>query len=105
MKPFKRLGLRAQLLALLRESYPGHLEQARAGLAGSDARAVERAAHALKGSVGNFGALEACDLAEELETLGREHNLAGAARIFPNLEAAVRRLDQALEAVLQEAED
>jgi signal transduction histidine kinase/DNA-binding response OmpR family regulator len=96
--------LLAQLLELFRESYPNHLEQARAGVAHHDARAIERGAHALKGSVGNFGAIEACALAEALEALGRTGSLAGAEGLLDALAAAIQRLDQALAGALREGE-
>ncbi|MBA3357715.1 MAG: Hpt domain-containing protein [Pyrinomonadaceae bacterium] len=36
------------------------------------------ARHTLKGSIANFGAAPACDLAYELELMSREGNLAGS---------------------------
>ena len=41
-----------------------------------DGQALERAAHKLKGSVGNFGAHEAFDGALRLEAMGREADFA-----------------------------
>ncbi|GAG74717.1 unnamed protein product [marine sediment metagenome] len=44
----------------------------------NDASTLQRAAHSLKGSVGNFGAPEVWQAAEELELLAERNDLAGA---------------------------
>ena len=43
-----------------------------------DAAALEHSAHALKGSVGVFGARAAAEVSQKLELMGRNHDLANA---------------------------
>ncbi|MEO8200097.1 MAG: response regulator [Gemmatimonadota bacterium] len=52
------------------------------GLARNDGAEVVRTAHSLKGSVGNFGADTAMELAGKIEVLGRENQVAQAGKIF-----------------------
>lgn len=68
----------------------GHAVQAR------DARALERTAHTLKGSVGNFGADAAFHAAFQLEKMGRSGNLTGVDEAYQALEAEMERLRPAL---------
>ena len=53
---------------------------------------VELNAHGLKGAVANFSAAPATNCARELEMLGRNRNLEGAAEKFGVLEAEIKRL-------------
>lgn len=68
----------------------GHAVEAR------DARALERAAHTLKGSVGNFGADAAFQAAFQLEKMGRSGNLTGVDEAYHALETEMERLRPAL---------
>jgi two-component system, sensor histidine kinase and response regulator len=52
-----------ELVGLFLEDSPPLLNDLRAGVAGHDAAMVERAAHTLKGSVGNFAAKRLAELA------------------------------------------
>ncbi len=61
-----------------------------------DAGAVEKAAHALKGSVSNFVAKEAFEAAQQLEQVGRAGELDRAGETLTRLEEAIRRLGSAL---------
>ncbi|HQZ69049.1 MAG TPA: Hpt domain-containing protein, partial [Planctomycetaceae bacterium] len=64
-----------------------------------DAAIVHRVAHTLKGGVSTFGPSRARDLAEALEIMGREQNLAGGEEVLAELEHAISELRPALEAV------
>ncbi len=68
----------------------GHAVEAR------DARALERAAHTLKGSVGNFGADATFQAALQLEKMGRSGNLTGVDEAYHALETEMNRLRPAL---------
>jgi HPt (histidine-containing phosphotransfer) domain-containing protein len=61
-----------------------------------DAAKLERAAHTLKGSVGNFAAHEAFEAARRLEQDGRRQDWDQAADDGAALEAALVRLQPAL---------
>lgn len=89
----ERLGgdeeLLQELAGLFLGEYPAVLENIRKAIDAQDAPGVERAAHALKGSVGNFGAEQAHRAALELEMSGRSGDLVKAQRLFGVLRAAM----------------
>ena len=74
----------------------------RDGIALNDDNAVERAAHSLKGSVGNFGARRAYDIAYRLEVLGRDGKLAESEDAVPELQREFRDLETAMKDALLE---
>jgi two-component system sensor histidine kinase/response regulator len=67
-----------------------------AAVAGRDSEALERAAHALRSAIGNFGAQAAFEAALKLETMGREGHVAEAEEAYAALERQVERLKPAL---------
>ena len=71
----------------------GDLQRA---LAEGDADAFRRAAHSIKSSSANFGAVPFSALARELEILGREHNLAQVGDKVARLVADYGQLERAL---------
>jgi len=58
------------------ENLPDSIARIREAIADSDASALDKAAHSLKGSVGNFGARRAFEAAYRLELMGKEGKLA-----------------------------
>ncbi len=88
--------LLAELAGLFLGQCPLWMAEIRAALTGGDARALQRAAHSLRGSVGNFGAAAAVEAAGRLETMGQRGDLAGAEEAWAALEEAVARLRPAL---------
>ena len=81
-----------EMAQLFLEEYPRVLSEVRSAVGSGNAKAVERGAHNLKGSVGNFGADSAFQAALELEMAGRRGNLADIKGQFARLEAALRDL-------------
>jgi HPt (histidine-containing phosphotransfer) domain-containing protein len=69
----------------------------RGGLSARDPRALAEAAHALKGSVGNFGPSSAFETARDIEKTGREGKLDGTWELYATLEDDLARLLPALE--------
>jgi HPt (histidine-containing phosphotransfer) domain-containing protein len=67
-----------------------------AAVACRDGQALERAAHALRSAIGNFGAQAAFEAALKLETMGREGHVAEAEEAYAALERQVERLKPAL---------
>jgi len=61
-----------------------------------DTKALARAAHALKGSVGNFAAKGAFDAALKLEMMGRNGDLSQSEQSYADLEEQVEPLKSAL---------
>ena len=83
--------LREVVEVFLEEDYPRELAALKEGLAAADARKVGDAAHGIKGALASFGGRAGCELALELETMGRLQSLNGAEEIAQRLEAEVRR--------------
>lgn len=81
-----------ELVDLFRDDSARLLRELHAALDQGDARALERSAHALKGSVGNFCASSAWEAALNLETLARSGVIVGA-------EEALHALDREVEAL------
>ncbi len=88
-----------ELVALFRQDCPKLFDEIRDAVRRGNAADLRRAAHTLKGSVSNFCAAEATGAARDLETMGREENLAGAAAALRELEQALDRLWPALDSV------
>jgi len=87
---------------LFYEDAPRLLIEVRNAIQRGDGHALERSAHTLKGSVGNFGARTASEAAFTLEQMGRNGDFARATEVFAQLERQVTLLVPALEAVLKE---
>ena len=75
---------------------PEMLAEIQRAIAAGDARTLQRAAHTLKGSADHFAARRVVQSAWQLELMGREGNLAGAAAAWTNLEREVELLKSAL---------
>jgi HPt (histidine-containing phosphotransfer) domain-containing protein len=98
-----RVGGDAELLKeiahLFIGEYPQVLAQLQDAIARGDAKAVERTAHGLKGSVANFGAPAAVEAARTIESLGRAQQLADVPSVFRTLELALAALRPELESL------
>ena len=100
-------GDRKLLLTLVnafRGDCPSMMERIRSAVRARDAAALADAAHALKGSVGNFGASEAFETAREVEKLAREGKLDGARELGATLERQIAAFLPALRAIAQRNE-
>jgi PAS domain S-box-containing protein len=91
-----------EIAGLFFEDTPRLLTEVRNAIQRGDGRALERSAHALKGSVSNFGARTASDAAYSLEQMGRKGDFAKAPETFARLERQVDLLLPALEALFNE---
>ncbi|WP_415854446.1 response regulator [Sinomonas sp. G460-2] len=89
--------LAATVEAFQREADAGLERLRRASATGSDD--LHKAAHKLKGSVGNIGAVRAAELCEELEELGRQGS-APAPDQLAELEAELERVNESLRQAL-----
>jgi HPt (histidine-containing phosphotransfer) domain-containing protein len=93
------------VLRLVAEVFPeecerqmGMIRQARAE---GNPEGVERAAHALKGSISVFAAEGAYEAAQRLEAMGREGDLAAFDETWHALQAEVEKLKATLDALLR----
>jgi len=91
-----------EIAGLFQEDCPKLLSQIRSAVRTTNAPALERAAHTLKGCVANFGARAAYRAALDLEKMGRERQLDRASSACETLEAEITRFQQALEALARE---
>jgi two-component system, sensor histidine kinase and response regulator len=85
-----------EIVQLFLEDSPRLIAAMRDSLANADAAGLRMAAHAMKGSLSNFGSLPAGMLASELETMGRDENLDNAAAVLDSFVASFESLQPAL---------
>lgn len=85
-----------ELIDLYLDDAPKQIAGVEVALEGSDIEGVERAAHTLKSSSANLGALGLSELCYDLERLGREGTLEGAHDIFIRLRKAFADVEAAL---------
>ncbi|MEM7350270.1 MAG: Hpt domain-containing protein [Acidobacteriota bacterium] len=81
---------------------PQRLAALRQSLTAGDAAAVEQAAHALKGSSANLGAVTLADLCHEIERQSRDSPTAGTVEQLSAVEAEYARVEQAMRQLLTE---
>jgi two-component system, sensor histidine kinase and response regulator len=82
------------------ENTPQYLNKIRDAIAEKDAFKLERAAHALKGTVANFGARRSFDAAFRLEKMGRGKEIGEAEEALNQLEKELGLLKIALNRVI-----
>jgi two-component system sensor histidine kinase/response regulator len=96
----ERLGgdeeLLRELCQIFLQESPKLLVRLRRAIVETDAQAVMRAAHSLKGELGYLGAVRASHAAQELEDMGQKNNLFRAAEILVVLEREMASLHLAL---------
>jgi two-component system, sensor histidine kinase and response regulator len=96
----ERLGgdedLLREVCRIFLDESPNLLRKLQEAIADTDAEAVMRAAHTLKGELGYLGAPEAAQAARELEDMGHEKNLSRAPELFTVLERELAGLHLAL---------
>jgi HPt (histidine-containing phosphotransfer) domain-containing protein len=103
-----RIGGDGEVLKTLVDAFlevtPETLKKIREAVAGRDAKAVERAAQHLKGSLGTLSASNALRIAEDLEQVARSGNLAPAPDLAQTLEQDVALVREALQEMVLETE-
>ena len=88
-----------ELARIFLEDYPTRLSAIQAGVDRRDAPALLDAAHALRGSVANFGATRAVKAALKLELMGKAGDLTGAPAAFADLQHAMAAFTGELDTV------
>jgi two-component system, sensor histidine kinase and response regulator len=88
-----------ELVDLFKSEFPNVETAMRSAIDGRDAGALERSAHALRGSSGNLGAIGVSYAAMELENLARSGKVEGAGEQFKILQKEIGRLFSELEAI------
>ena len=90
------LELMQRVVALFLKDAGALLSSISDAIARRDSRALEHAAHKLRGSVANFHAGAAVEAARRLERIGHGRDLSGAMQAMDVLENEMRRLEPAL---------
>ena len=85
-----------ELAGIFLQECPRMLDEIRAALGLADSKALERAAHTLKGSVGNFAVPGPWETAQRLELLAKTGQLCGAPEIFRVLEQQIAQFNEIL---------
>jgi HPt (histidine-containing phosphotransfer) domain-containing protein len=88
--------LLCELVRLFLADCPQGLAKIKNAIRCGDAGALGRAAHTLKGSVGNFATRNAFAAAQRLEIMGRDGDLDNAGKAFMTLESELARLTEEL---------
>lgn len=92
-----------EIIGIFLDDFPNQMKQTREGISAGDAKAVEHAAHSLKGSVANFAAKRAYEAAYRLEVLGKEGNLEETNEALGDLEKEIKSLKDALDGAVKGA--
>ena len=88
-----------EIAAIFLTDYPRSLGEVRAAIAAGDGKRLGASAHALKGSVANFGARAAVESASCLEQMGHAGDLRQSEDALHALEQALSALHVELEAL------
>ncbi|HEX5036363.1 MAG TPA: ATP-binding protein [bacterium] len=86
-----------RIVALFEEDRQRLQNEIREAVERRDASRLEKAAHALRGSIGNFRFEEAYAGASLLETMGRTRNMHGSEQVAADLEVSLNRLSEMLQ--------
>jgi two-component system sensor histidine kinase/response regulator len=97
------LRLLAEIVALYHQTCPGLVQELRTAMERSDALAVHRAAHTLKGMVAHFGAPQATAALLDLEQRAREGTTHGLEAAVERAIGEIGRLDRALDRLRRDA--
>lgn len=81
-----------ELAAIFIENSAKQMADIKDAIVQGGSKALEKSSHAIKGSIGIFCAKLAFDAALKLEIMGRENNLADAAKVYSLLEREIARL-------------
>ena len=87
------------IVKTFRADCPRMMARIRSALAAHDAGLLAEGAHALKGSVGNFGPTAALETIREMEKIARQGKLDGAWELYATLEDEIALLLPALHAI------
>ena len=88
-----------EIAVIFMDDYPKVVAEVWDAASRGDAKAIERAAHGLKGSVANFGAPAAVDAALKLELMGRTGELHNVSASLMELERVLAGLHEDLAAL------
>jgi len=88
-----------KLIKLFLADYPLRLAHIKDALRATDAEALAREAHALKGAVGNFAAKNAAAAAQSIESFARAGDIRAASDALATLESELALLSEELKRI------
>jgi len=91
-----------ELIDVFLEDYPKLLSDLKDAVEKRNAQLLNKYAHTLKGSVGNFAAKGAFDMASKLETMGQDSDFSNVDESYKSLEVEIEQLKQAMELLKNE---
>ena len=89
----------AELVDIFRREYPQNVRAVKTAIDAQNAPDLQRAAHALKGALGNLSASGASAMAGDLERMGRSLDMSNAQSTLDRLVAELTHVTRALEAL------
>lgn len=95
--------LLSELVGIFAEEGPILLRQITLALESNDPLSLRKASHKLKGSVLQFSAGHAIEIAAKLEHLGRKHSVAGGRELTQDLEVEIGWLIRTLKTMVDTA--
>jgi two-component system sensor histidine kinase/response regulator len=105
-KLMERMGgdmeLLEELFTIFSEESTKLLNKIKEAVANNRCDVLQKEAHTLKGSVGNFEATQAAEAALRLEKMGRDGNLAGAPEALADLERELSHVRDHLSQIIQD---
>jgi PAS domain S-box-containing protein len=90
-----------EMVEVFEADVPELLARIQTAIAEKDAAGLREAAHALKGSIGNFSQGPPFDAARKLERIGQENQLSGADSLFQHARKEIARLTRSLQSLKQ----
>lgn len=81
-----------ELIELFLELGPGMFREVKESVEQGSPDGLQKSAHTLKGSVGNFAADDAFEVSLQLETMGRNNDMANAKEVLVLLQNKLDRL-------------
>lgn len=93
------VDLLKEIAEIFLDDYPKTLSVLETAVAGGDLETLERSAHGLKGAVANFGAQDAFEAAQKLESLGHAKQLNGVSEALTSLVSSLSTLRVELKAL------
>lgn len=91
-------GLFLELIDLFLQDAPQRMQEIERGLAQDELPVLERAAHTLKSSSANIGAMTLSSLCRQMEEQARKHEKAGLAELYASSRSLWTRVEAALNA-------
>jgi len=89
-------SLMDKIITIYVQTTPGLLQDLSEAVAASDAQAMKKAAHSLKSSSANLGAMKLSELCKEVESMGRMGALKGASALVTKIEHEYSAVEKSL---------